>query len=160
MALELILLEHTWKSIKLQFTATGYAMYVNNVLAFNQSSTNVTIAGPLTDFSNVINFLQNASTLMFGTGSWWSDNTDTNGAYFDFQSTYLKNIKFTPDFSSATAINQPTVDAKSELVGEEYLGISGVKVGKEYSKLLPGIYIKKSLYNDGSTKSEKIFKVQ
>ena len=50
-------------------------MYVDDVLAFNQSSTDVTIAGTITDYSNVISFLQNASTLVIGTGSWWSDNT-------------------------------------------------------------------------------------
>jgi len=150
---------NTWKNIKLQFTATGYAMYVDNTLVFNQSSTNVTIAGTLTDYSNVISFLQNASTLMFGTGSWWSDNTQTDGTYYDFQSSYLKNIKFTPDFSTTTSINQTNFDANSELVSEEFFNISGTKAGFDYNTLKSGIYIKRSVYSNGAIKSTKIVKV-
>jgi Carbohydrate family 9 binding domain-like/Secretion system C-terminal sorting domain/Fibronectin type III domain len=94
-----------WKNIKLQFTATGYAMYVDNVLAFDQSSTDVTIGGTLTEYSNVLSFLQNASTLVIGTGSWWSDNTRDDGTYWDCQFSYLKNIKFTPNFSQTIDIS-------------------------------------------------------
>jgi hypothetical protein len=97
----------TWKNIKLQFTATGYAMYVDNVLAFDQNSTDVTIGGTLADYSNVISFLQNASTLVIGTGSWWSDNTRPgDGTYWDCQFSYLKNLKFTPDFSQHIDISE------------------------------------------------------
>jgi hypothetical protein len=96
----------TWKNIKLQFTANGYAMYVDDVLAYNQSSTDVTINGTLTDYSNVISFLQNASTLVIGTGSWWSDNTRDDGTYYDNQFSYLKNIKFTPDYSQHIDISE------------------------------------------------------
>jgi phage gp46-like protein len=86
---------NVWKNVTLKFTTSGYAMYVNNVLAFNQFSDDITLAGTLKDYSNVISFLQNADTLVFGTGSWWSDNTRPNGGnYWDLQYSYLKNIKF------------------------------------------------------------------
>jgi len=83
-----------WKNIKIQFTSTGYAVYVDDVLAYNQNSTDVTLAGTLTEYSNVITFLQNAATLAIGAGSWWSDNTRQDGTYFDAQFSYLKNIPF------------------------------------------------------------------
>jgi hypothetical protein len=85
---------NTWKNVRLQFTAAGYAMYVDEVLAFDQNSSDVTIAGTLTDYSHVITFLQKADTLVFGTGSWWSDNQDASGNYYDIQYSYLKNITF------------------------------------------------------------------
>jgi hypothetical protein len=88
----------TWKNIKLQFSSTGYALYVDNTLAFNQSSTSVTISNTVTDYSNVVTFLQKADTLVFGTGSFWSDNS--HGIYYDLQYSYLKNITFTPNFST------------------------------------------------------------
>jgi hypothetical protein len=145
---------NTWTNLKLQFTNTGYALYVNNVLAYDENSTDVTIAGTLTDYSNIISFLQNASTLMFGTGSWWSDNTKTDGTYYDYQSSYIKNITFST--SSSTAVSQIT--ANSELVSIEFITISGIKAGTDYNKLLPGIYIQKSVYTNGATKNTKIEK--
>ncbi|MCB0641477.1 MAG: hypothetical protein KDC44_07545, partial [Phaeodactylibacter sp.] len=63
-----------WKHIQLQFTATGYAMYVDGDLAYDEASTDVTIMGALTDYSKVIDFLKSATTIAIGTGSWWSDN--------------------------------------------------------------------------------------
>jgi hypothetical protein len=148
---------NTWATVRLQFTNTGFAMYVNNTLAYDQNSTDVTIAGPLTDYSNVISFLQNASTLMFGTGSWWSDNTKTDGTYYDFQSSYLKNITFS---TTTTALNLTKIDPNSELVSQEFLTITGAKAGSDYNQLRTGIYIKKALYSNGVTKNTKILKVE
>lgn len=148
-----------WKNVKLQFTATGYAMYIDNVVAFNQSSTNVTIGGTVTDYTKIISFLQNASTLVFGTGSWWSDNTKEDGiTYWDAQNSYLKNIKFRQDFTAS--IDQTKSDSNSELVGEEFFSVTGARVGTDYSTLEPGTYIKKSVYSNGTINSSKIAKAQ
>ena len=151
---------NTWKNVKLQFTATGYAMYVDNVLAFNQNSTNVTIAGGFTAFSSAVSFLQNASTFVIGTGSWWSDNTQADGVtYWDAQKSYIKNIKLTPNFSSITAVNKVS-DNNAQVISEEFFTIAGTGISNEYKKLKPGAYIRKVVFNDGSIKTNKIAKVQ
>ena len=151
---------NTWKNVKLQFTTTGYAVYVDNTLAFNQSSTNITIGGTLTDYTNVISFLQNADTLVIGTGSWWSDNTRPGGSYYDIQYSYLKNIHFHSATPPVSAIDQTIADADGELVGVEFFNINGQKVGVEYNSLRPGIYIMRSVYSNGAIKNTKIIKFE
>ncbi|MFA9390298.1 MAG: hypothetical protein ACERKD_10840 [Prolixibacteraceae bacterium] len=151
---------NTWKSIKLQFTATGYAMYVDGTLAFDQSSTNVTIAGDLTDYGKLIAFLQNAETFAIGAGSWWSDNTRPDGTYWDAQFSYLKNIKFTPNFSSATAVNQLGLDDNGEVISEDFYSITGIKVAGRFQDLKPGVYIKMAKFSNGVVKSTKVGKIQ
>ena len=99
-----------WKNVRLQFTPTGYTMFVDDMMAFNESSTEVTIAGTLTDYSNVITFLKKADTLVFGTGSWWSDNVDGLGNYYDVQNSYLKNI-------AVVSINNGTPDSTKIEIG-------------------------------------------
>lgn len=84
----------SWKNIRLHFDAAGYAVYVDDMMAFDNNSTHVTIAGTLTDHTNVIEFLQTASTVIIGTGSWWSSNTRDDGSYWDAQFSYLKNLRF------------------------------------------------------------------
>lgn len=87
--------QNTWKRVKLVFTPTEYAVYVDNDLAFNNKSTNVRIAGPLIQkFDTVMYFLKNADIVAIGTGSWWSDNQDPNGNYWDIQNSYIKNLSF------------------------------------------------------------------
>jgi predicted secreted protein len=85
----------SWKNVKLHFDAAGFAVYIDNEMAFDKNSTHVTIAGTLTDHTNVIEFLQTASTIMIGTGSWWSSNTrPADGSYYDAQFSYLRNLTF------------------------------------------------------------------
>ena len=145
-----------WRTVQLQFDTTGYAMYVDGTLAFDNTSTNVTIAGPLSDYSLVIDFLQNASTLVFGTGSWWSDNTRTDGSYWDAQFSYLKNITFTQDFSTTS------IDDEFRYVGEPvntlYYNINGAEVSKNFSELAPGIYLKKEFFRNGAVRATKVGK--
>jgi hypothetical protein len=151
----------SWKNIKLQFTQDGFAMFVDNELAFNESSTDVTIntdpEAPFTDYSNVISFLQQASSLVFGTGSWWSDNSDEEGNYYDVQLSYMKNITFTPDFS--TSVKQ-FANANAELIKVDYYNTSGVKTGTNFQSLNRGLYIKKETYSNGKIQTSKIIKVQ
>lgn len=147
---------NTWKNLKLQFTPTGYAMYINDTLAFDQTSTNITIANGISDHTNVLTFLKNVSTLMFGTGSWWSDNAAEDGYYYDRQNSYLKNIKFTKDFPTSISITKQ--DMTGELIREEFFHISGLNVGTKFEALKPGLYIRKSVYSNGTIKSTKIAK--
>lgn len=146
---------NTWKNVKLQFSSTGYAMYVDNVLAFNQSSTGVTINGNLTDYTKPISFLQNAASFVIGTGSWWSDNTKTDGTYWDAQSSYIKNIKFTTDFT--TSVAQASTEVAS-VVANEFFSIGGARLGSDYNALPAGVYIKKSIFNNGSVQCAQIAK--
>lgn len=104
---------NVWKNIKLQFTPTGYSMSVDGVFAFDQNSTEVAIGGDLTDYTNVISFLQNVDTLVFGTGSWWSDNKDAEGNYYDVQNSYIKNftlIAIENSISDSTKIDISAID--------------------------------------------------
>jgi hypothetical protein len=150
---------NTWKKVQLQFTPSGYAMYVDGTLAFDQSSTSVTIAGNLSDYNRVITFFQNASSFVIGTGSWWSDNTRPDGTYWDAQFSYLKNIRLTPNFSAATSVNEAGIDLNGEVVSEEFYSITGVKLGSDFQTLKPGVYVKKATYSNGMVKTNKIGKI-
>lgn len=99
---------NTWKNIKMQYTTTGFAILVDDILAFNETTTDVSVAfGPNYDVATILPFLQNAATFVIGTGSWWSDNiNDADGTYWDAQFSYLKNIIFTPDFSGTGTGNE------------------------------------------------------
>ena len=48
--------------------------------------------------------------------------------------------------------------AFKETVGEEFYNINGVKITGDFESLGNGIFIKKTIYSDGSTESTKIFK--
>jgi hypothetical protein len=149
---------NAWRNVKLQFTASGYAVYVDDALAYDNNSSSITInSGPNYDPATIITFLQGAASLVFGTGSWWSDNTRTDGSYWDAQFSYLKNITLTPDFSSGVA--EVYVVDEARLIGEEYFSITGAKVATKYSDLKPGLYIKKCRFDNGEYTTEKILKM-
>lgn len=145
-----------WKNVKIQFTNDGYALYVDNTLAYNQASSNVTITATLTSQARVITFLHNAATLAFGTGSWWSDNTRPDGTYWDAQFSYIKNIKFANALSATTGIEENVGDAK--VIRTEYFNIAGANVGSNFNVLVPGIYVKRELLSNGKARATKIGK--
>jgi len=153
-----------WKNVKLRFSPTGYAMYVDNTLAYDQSSTDVTINGSTPadqfNYNEVMDFLKAADTLVIGTGSWWSDNTRPDGTYWDNQFSYLKNIKLTQDPYPVSVKDQMMKDPNRELIREEYFNISGQKTETDYNDLGPGIYIKRSVYSNGAIESTKIVKAR
>lgn len=150
---------NAWKNVKLVFSTTGYAVYVDDVLAFNQSSTDVTISSgtSMTDYSIVTSFLQVAPLFIIGTGSWWSDNKDDSGAYYDLQNSYLKNITFTYENESG---NELISEGNSKVVSEDYFNITGASVGNDFNSLGRGIYIKRVSFDNGSIKCTKILKRQ
>lgn len=144
----------TWKNVKLKFSAQGFAMYVDDVLAFDQNSTDVTIASDVADYNQIITFLQNASTLVFGTGSWWSDNSREDGTFWDAQYSYLKNISFTTSNAPTTAVSDFVADLK--VISKEYYMLSGAKVSNDFNALVPGIYILRTTYDNGAVKGSKV----
>jgi hypothetical protein len=147
-----------WRNVELQFIASGYAMYVDGVMAFDQSSTDITIAGTLADYTNLLTYLQIASSFIIGTGSWWSDNTRGDGTYFDVQYSLLKNISFTTILNPPVAIHPQSDFENSILVSEEYFSITGVRIGTEYATLMPGLYIRREIFSNGAIRSTKIVK--
>lgn len=147
----------SWKNVQIQFSGDGYAVYVDGSLAYDQNSTDVTINGNLMDYNEIITFLQNAETLVFGTGSFWSDNTKPDGTYWDQQWSYMKNITFTPDFSTVS-IDGPDFDFNSEVIREMYYSMDGKAVGADLSQLVPGFYVKKEFFRNGATRSSKFVK--
>ena len=160
-----------WHSVDLQFTNSGFALYVDDSLAYDESDT--TAAAPITmnsesstetgqpfsAYDSTIYFLQNADTLVFGTGSWWSDNATGGGHYWDVQYSYLKNIKFTTEFSQVTSIRErQKLEPNGEVLREEYIDLRGRVISDEYDELEPGLYIKKAYYSNGAVETTKIFK--
>jgi hypothetical protein len=109
-------MDSTWNTVKLVFSTAGYAMYVNDTLAFNQSSTAVKIAGTLTDYTQMMSFFKNAASLVFGAGSFWSDNTKDDGSFWDPQYSYLKNITFDAKWRNINDVaDEVTVDNVADL---------------------------------------------
>ncbi|MCX7985808.1 MAG: hypothetical protein N2662_02580 [Bacteroidales bacterium] len=150
-----------WRNVHIRFTAQGYAVFVDGILAYDNTSTNVTLAGTLTDYNNVLSFLSTADTLAFGTGSWWSDNQDPEGNYYDIQYSYLKNISFSYTEKSDTIIDAlPSVTAKAEgaIKKVEYYSMTGVRVQGDFSTFRPGVYIKVTYYKNGAITTTKVVK--
>lgn len=150
---------NAWKNVKLQFTASGYALYVDDVLAYNQSSTDVTLAGDLADYNEVLTFLASASSLVIGTGSWWSDNTRPDGTYWDAQFSYMKNITISPSISGGGVSVNDRISDEAVLLYEEYFTVTGAKVSSNFETLSPGIYIKRSVFDNGSAKGERVVRI-
>lgn len=152
-----------WKTVKLRFDANGYAVYVNDSLAYDNNSTNVTISGSGTLTANaILTYLGSAATFAIGTGSWWSDNSSGAGYYWDQQYSYMKNITLSTEYTTSTE-NVLTEDVNDELINVEYYNMNGQKVGNTHEDLrgLPkGIYIKREAYKSGKMKSVQIFNIQ
>lgn len=152
--------KYRWNRVRIQFTPQGFAVYVNGELAFSASSSNVTMAGTLTDYSQVMNFLTAADTLAFGTGSWWSDNQDPEGNYYDTQRSYLKNISFTYVEKKDTIIDAVPIAStnNSQVYKIEYYSISGVRMQGDITTFRPGVYIRVTYLKNGSRQVAKVVK--
>jgi hypothetical protein len=93
--------------VSLQFTKDGFAVYVNDELAYDQSILSTENGGAsLTDYSKVLTWLnQSADTLYFGYGSWWS------AAGYDEANCKISNVKCyvekTPGEAEKAATNEP-----------------------------------------------------
>ena len=147
-----------WRSVQLQFDTTGYAVYVDGELAYDETSTDVPSAGNLADYGEIITFLQNASTLLFGTGSFWSSNTRPDGTYWDAQFSYMKNITFTPNFST-TNIEEVDFSQFGAPVRESYFNLNGAEVNADVNALAPGMYVKKEFFRNGAVRASKVVKM-
>ncbi len=150
---------NTWKSVEFNFSSTGYRLLIDGTLAYsNESTGDVFDAGTLTDISNVMTFLQNATWFVLGTGSWWSDNINVEtGLHWDAQNSYIKNLAFTYSKNTiSTAIENSTEEGK--IISTDYYDIRGNLIKSDYESLKAGIYIKKTTYNTGFIKSTKIVK--
>lgn len=149
-----------WNSVRLEFDDAGFALYVNDVLAGDNQGTTEMIIG--TDAENSIQyavipqFLKAADNFVIGTGSFWSDNKDDNGLYFDAQNSYLKNIVLATD--ATTSIAAPVAADKGELVSESYFTITGAPTDSDFNALTPGIYVKRTIYSSGLVESTKVVK--
>lgn len=149
----------TWKNVRLRFNGTGFAVYVDDVLAYDESSTDVTIAtGVNFDAASIITYLQNTDLFVIGTGSWWSDNTREDGTYWDAQYSYMKNITFVQDPNPVAV--KPVEASEARVIRVEYFNITGAKMAVDsFNELEPGIYIKRSLLDNGAFRSEKLMKI-
>ena len=79
--------------VDLKFSTTGFSIYADNSLVVSPSSNYVN--GSIIENSNykyILDLLTKCEYLVFGTGSFWSDNTKDDGTYWDAQFSYLKNF--------------------------------------------------------------------
>lgn len=64
-------------TVEIQFTKDGFAVYVDDKLAYDNTSVDskaTGFGGDITDYSMVLDYLANdATTFNFGTGSWWDE---------------------------------------------------------------------------------------
>ncbi|MDD4970554.1 MAG: hypothetical protein PHT07_14100 [Paludibacter sp.] len=151
-----------WHYYTATFTATSVSVYIDGVV---QNSWNVSGA----DGHTTNGLFSNGGDLKYiclgGNQAWnWGD---PDAAYlFDDLAIYANAL--TPTQINAiitakrttTALKQTISDSNSEVVSQEFFTTNGAKAGTDFAKLKSGIYIKKALYNDGSTKSSKTVKVE
>ena len=79
--------------VDLKFSSSGFFIYADNSLVVSPSSNYVN--GSIVENSNykyILDLLSKCEYLVFGTGSFWSDNTKEDGSYWDAQYSYLKNF--------------------------------------------------------------------
>ncbi len=65
---------NTSASVEIKILPTGFEVYVNDILAYNQADIGDKVPGStdMTSWASILDFLQNAATyLNFGWGSWW-----------------------------------------------------------------------------------------
>lgn len=141
---------------------------------FSESAVNIYIDGDLKnswiltggDGSTVSGLFTNGADLKYiclgGNQAWnWAD---PDPAYmYDDITIYsslldVTQIEVIITAKSGTAVKQ--FDFSGDVVNEEYISITGVKAGNDFSTLKPGIYIKKDTYSNGAVKSTKIGKLK
>ena len=74
--------------------------------------------------------------------------------------TTMKNIKFSSTTIPVGITEHNVLQPNGELIGVEYYNLSGQRVGTEYNKLRPGIYIMKSTYSNGAVETTKLIKFE
>lgn len=65
---------NTSASVEIKILPTGFEVYINDILAYNQADIGNKVPGStdMTSWASILDFLQNAATyLNFGWGSWW-----------------------------------------------------------------------------------------
>jgi hypothetical protein len=150
-----------WHYFTAVFTETSVKFLVDNVV-----KNAWTLNG--TDGHTVTGLLTNGEALDYiclGGNQAWSWN-DPDPAYkYDDVTIYASAL--TPNQIAAnmaskipTAVEKTTNDVSGDVVAVEYYSINGTKVANDYSELTSGIYIKKSIYENGAVVSAKIVKKQ
>jgi hypothetical protein len=150
-----------WHYYAATYTATSVKIYIDGVIKNEWTLTGA--AG-----STVNGLFSNGGDLKYiclgGNQAWnWGD-ADPAFLYDDV-SIYSNALtaEQISDIISAkptltTAIN-PISNENTTLVSEEYYTINGARAGNEFSTLKRGLYIKKTIFSNGSVKNSKIEKV-
>ncbi len=179
-----------YKTFRLVFSTSGFALYVNDTLAYDQNSTDINLGfsedfDAVSTYKNMIKLITGTKYFTFGTGSWWSDKADDNGNFYDAQHTYLKNIQFllgegedngddddnnngSGENNNGNNNNDNNDDnvsvvenvAEANIVTIQYINMLGINMGDEFDKLKTGVYIKKTIFDNGTIKCEKIAKAR
>ena len=153
--------DNFWHYYTATFTDSLVKIYVDGIV---QNSWKL----PGTTGNTVSGLFTNGSELKYiclgGNQAWeWAD-VDPAYMYDDLAiySDVLTAAQITGimDSKITSALKQITSDNNNKLVTEEFYTTTGAKVGNEYSKIKTGIYIKKSIYSDGTVNSTKIVKMQ
>ena len=153
-----------WHYYTVTFTETSVKIYIDGVVqnAWTLNGTaGHTVGGLFTNGSGL-------KYICLGGNQAWGWNDPDPAYMFDDLAIYSNALTVAQmnaimlAKTTTTAIQQTISDTNSQLVGEEFFTTSGAKVGvgSDYSKLKSGIYIKRSVYIDGTIKSTKIVKVE
>jgi hypothetical protein len=150
-----------WHYYVATFTETALKIYIDGVLQ-NQWNLDGSVG------SSVSGLFTNGSDLKYiclgGNQAWnWGD-VDAAYMYDDvtIYSAALTEAQISANITAKpmqTSV-KPSQNNQGEVVSETYYSISGKKVADAYSVLTPGIYIKKTVYSNGTTQSTKIVKSQ
>jgi hypothetical protein len=147
-----------WHYYTATFDTLSVKVYVDGVVKNSWTTSNTS--------GNIVKGLfTNGADLKYiclgGNQAWnWNDN-DAAFMYDDLAiySDVLTPVQIKAIMSAKIITSTKSVIDNKELVGAEYYNVSGEKVGPLYKNLKSGIYIKKSIFSDGTTNTTKIVKV-
>jgi len=93
----------TWHQVYIDLYTDGFEVWVDDVLAYDQNGgNNVHLSfneGQTAEsfpYNNMLDLMKSVETVVFGAGSWWSDNiNEETGDFWDKQFSYIANMVFT-----------------------------------------------------------------
>ena len=148
-----------WHYYTATFTETSVKVYVDGVVqnSWIASPTGQSVSGLFTNGADL------KYICLGGNQAWgWADE---DPAYMYDDLAIYSSALTVPQINAiiaakntTTAVNQIQPETNTELVSESYYSITGAKVYLEYNKLQKGVYIKRSVFSNGTILNVKIEK--
>lgn len=149
-----------WHYYTFTINESTAVVYIDGVIVDQWSYDNTTDGQVMSGlFDNLASYIY---PCLGGNQAWSWDDPDNSFMYDDFAvysialaSTQIAGIiqaKRSNGISDVAAANEGTI------VSVEYFNVAGAKVGTDYNKLVPGIYIQRAVYSNGLVKGTKVVK--